>query len=113
MDICPKCNATLNNDEKASGKCFSCGASFETEWSKERDTQATTNFGENTIAKSIKICAITIFVVGTIGSFILASNSDTFVSFIASEACTIVSGLLFLGLSEIIQILEDIKNKMK
>lgn len=25
---CPKCKTLLNNDEKASGKCFNCGASF-------------------------------------------------------------------------------------
>lgn len=26
---CPKCKTLLNNDEKASGKCFNCGASFQ------------------------------------------------------------------------------------
>ncbi len=29
MDICPNCKSKLNIDEKASGRCFSCGATFE------------------------------------------------------------------------------------
>ena len=112
MEKCPNCKRNLNIDEKASGKCFSCGASFETELTTKRDDRRSINDGHNSIAKALKVCGIIAFIFGTIGSIYYASKSTIFV-FIVSEASTVVSGLLFLGLSEIIQLLEDIKNKIK
>lgn len=130
MDICPKCKATLNNDEKASGKCFSCGAFF-AEAATVIDNKRKTDFTEssisdalkmcrvnspenrNSIAKAIKICAIIILVSGTIGALASAAVLEKLLYFIWFEAGIIVSGLIFLGFSEIIQILDDIKNKLK
>ena len=112
MEKCPNCKSALNIDEKASGKCFSCGASFETELTTTRDYRRSINYGRNSIAKTLKLCGIIDIICGTIGSIYLALKSPTYV-FVVSEASTVISGLLFLGLSEIIQLLEDIKNKIK
>ena len=35
METCPNCKSKLNIDEKSSGKCFSCGATFESSLSKD------------------------------------------------------------------------------
>lgn len=67
MNQCPKCKSILNNDEKASGKCFSCGATFES--NLPQNTISEINYNENTIAKMIKVIAIAILILGTIGSF--------------------------------------------
>ena len=48
MNQCPKCKSILNNDEKASGKCFSCGATFES--NLPQNTISEINYNENTIA---------------------------------------------------------------
>lgn len=110
MEKCPNCKAPLNIDEKASGKCFSCGASFETELTTQLNDQHYIAASHNSIAKVLKVCGIIIFILGTIGSIYYISTSSILM-FIVLEASTIVSGLLFLGFSEIIQLLEDIKNK--
>ena len=73
---------------------------------------------KNPIAQVLKICGIIIMVVGTIASFVSANagNYDyefSFSLFIVPEAVSIISGLLFLGFSEIIQLLQDIKEKLK
>ena len=67
MNQCPKCKSILNNDEKASGKCFSCGATFES--NLPQNTIPEINYNENTIAKRIKVIAIAMLILGTIGSF--------------------------------------------
>lgn len=72
----------------------------------------------NTIAKLIKICGISIIIIGTILSFIIAGGNGykyefSFIRFLTPELTSIISGLLFIGFSEIIQLLKDIKNKLK
>ncbi|PWL68936.1 MAG: hypothetical protein DBY27_05750 [Clostridiaceae bacterium] len=117
MNQCPKCKSILNNDEKASGKCFSCGATFES--NLPQNTILETNYNENTIAKIIKVVAIVILVLGTIGSFassfhdVYGKNEFSFASFIIPETVTIISGVIFLGFSEVIKLLQEISNKLK
>ena len=84
MNQCPKCKSILNNDEKASGKCFSCGATFES------------NLPQNTISE-----------------INYGKNEFSFVSFIIPETVTIISGVIFLGFSEVIKLLQEISNKLK
>ena len=111
---CPKCKTLLNNDEKASGKCFNCGASFSSALPEEKKrtqtSDATSN--ENTVG------GILILIIGTIGSIVIAGGDGygyefSFARFILPEIGTIVSGMMFLGFAEIIQFLQDIKNKLK
>lgn len=117
MDICPNCKSKLNIDEKASGKCFSCGTAFEPSLPKD-NTRYDFHLSDNTVAKAIKICGIVIIILGTILSFIVAGGNGrkyefSLLLFITPEAISIISGLVFIGFSEIIQLLEDIKNKLK
>ena len=117
METCPNCKSKLNIDEKSSGKCFSCGATFESSLSKE-NKQLNYSSYDNTVAKLIKICGFAIIILGTILSFIIAGGNGykyefSFMRFLTPELFSIISGLLFIGFSEIIQLLEDIKNKLK
>lgn len=119
MDYCPKCKAKLNIDEKASGKCFACGATFNSSLSENNLTGKSGDLtSKNTIAQALKVCGIIIMVVGTIVSFVVANAGSldyefSFSLFIVPEAASIISGLLFLGFSEIIQLLQDIKEELE
>lgn len=117
---CPKCKTLLNNDEKASGKCFNCGASFSSVLPEDKKgtqtSDATSN--ENTVGGILKAIGILILIIGTIGSIVIAGGDGygyefSFARFILPEIGTIVSGMMFLGFAEIIQLLQDIKNKLK
>lgn len=118
MNQCPKCNSTLNIDEKASGKCFSCGATFESILPQNKAITANI-YTENSIGKAIKIIGIIILIVGTIGSFatsfhnVYGQTAFSFASFIIPETVTVVSGIVFLGFGEIIRLLQEISNKLK
>lgn len=113
---CPKCKTLLNNDEKASGKCFNCGATFSSVLPKTKNNfSASFGNGENTIGGILKAIGFLIIIFGTIGSIYIGGQgyNFSFASFIIPELGTIISGMLFLGFSEIIQLLQDIKDKMK
>lgn len=117
METCPKCKAKLNVDEKSSGKCFSCGTSFESSLPKENN-RINYSSADNTIAKAIKICGVIIILLGTILSIIVSGGGGqkyefSLLQFLMPEAICVISGLILIGFSEIIQLLEDIKNKMK
>lgn len=112
MDKCPKCGNILNNDEKACGKCFSCDATFDSNLSKEKSC-----YSKNTISSIIKYIGIAIIVLGTIYSFVVANDREyryhfNLLLFVVPEFTSIISGILFIGFSEIIQLLDDIKNRL-
>lgn len=116
METCPNCELKLNIDEKSSGRCFSCGTTFESSLSKT-DKQVNYISSDNIVAKLIKFCGIAIIIIGTILSFIIAGGDGykcefSFIRFLTPEILSIISGLLFIGFSEIIQLLEDIKTKL-
>ena len=58
-------------------------------------------------------------ILGTIGSFassfhdVYGKNEFSFASFIIPETVTIISGVIFLGFSEVIKLLQEISNKLK
>lgn len=112
---CPKCKALLNNDEKETGKCFNCGAIFSTVVPEIKNNSLVSGNGKNTIGSILGVIAVLIIIFGTIGSVYIGGQGYefSFVSFILPEIGTIVSGMMFMGLSEIIQLLQDIKNKME
>lgn len=116
MNQCPKCKSILNMDEKASGKCFTCGATFES--NLPQNTNKNIYYNENTIAKILKILSIVILVLGTISSFatsfheVYGRSEFSFISFLIPETVVIISGIVFLGFSEVIRLLQDISNKL-
>lgn len=112
MDICPKCKAKLNMDEKTSGRCFSCGEVFESSLYKESKPYANYSNSYNSVARALRICGIIIIILGTIGSFVIA-NKEGYTYFLVFEIPSIISGLLLIGVAEIIQLLADIKAKLK
>ena len=118
MNQCPKCKSTLNNDERASGKCFTCGATFES--SLPQNTVTPSNaYSENMLGKALKGIGFIILVVGTIGSLatsfhdVYGQSEFSFASFIIPETVTIISGIMFLGFGEIIKLLQEIRDKLK
>ena len=119
MENCPKCNEKLNIDEKTSGRCFSCGATFSSTIPKDKSQQSMSyrnqnvNYYENSTAKIIKFIGIFIIIAGTIGSIILTNDTQSFSVFLIYEFACVVSGVLFVGFSEIIKLLEDIKERLK
>ena len=139
MDYCPKCKAKLSAYEKGTGECVSCGNVFDAslygklnESSNADNADSADNMenmentenvvneddDKNSIAQALKVCGIIIMVVGTIVSFVVANAGSldyefSFSLFIVPEAASIISGLLFLGFSEIIQLLQDIKEKLE
>ena len=117
---CTKCKALLNEDEKASGKCFNCGAAFSSVLPEEKKSTQTSDAisNENAIGGILKAIGILILIIGTIGSIVIAGGDGyryefSFARFILPEIGTSVSGMMFLGFAEIIQLLQDIKNKLK
>ena len=113
---CPKCKTLLNNDEKASGKCFNCGATFSTVLPKTKsNSSASLGNDGNTIGRILKAIGFLIIIFGTVGSIYIGNQryKFSFVSFILPEIGTIVSGMMFIGFAEIIQLLQDIKDKIK
>ena len=115
MDKCPKCGNVLNNDEKACGKCFSCDATFDSNLPKDNQNPY---YSKNTVSSIIKYIGITIIVLGTIYSFVIANDREyryhfNLLLFVVPEFISIISGILFIGFSEVIQLLDDIKNKLK
>lgn len=47
METCPNCKSKLNIDEKSSGKCFSCGASFESSLPNDKKSHFQNNTKNN------------------------------------------------------------------
>lgn len=133
MENCPNCKSLLNVDENASGKCFSCGASFESSLPQDSNRYiydvACDNENSNIIGKMMKIGGILIIIVGTIFSFVMANGNSykqnplfdlviaddefSFTIFLTLEIISVISGLFLMGFAEIIQLLENIKNKLK
>ena len=118
MNQCPKCKSILNNDEKASGKCFTCGATFESTL-PQNTINPNSNYTNNIIGKALKIIGVLVLILGTIGSFVTSfhnvygQSEFSFASFIVPETVSLVSGIVFLGFGEIIQLLQEISNKLK
>ena len=114
MENCPKCNEKLNIDEKSAGRCFSCGTTFSSTLPKDDKNSAPYIFAEttdNTVAKIIKVLGIVIIILGTIGNVVMNHDHFSLSAFLGVELLCIVSGMFFVGLAEIIELLEEIKNK--
>lgn len=82
---------------------------------EKRKAESNKVSGENTIGGILKTIGFLVMVFGTIGSIYLATQGYGFEfgKFILPEIGTIISGMIFLGFSEIIQLLQNINNKLK
>ena len=126
--VCKKCKKELSNEMVKANLCWNCGEiinknlidtdtnynniEVETEYPTEEKIISNNT---NSIAKSIRIFAKIIMIVGSILNILalfIANRYHTFTSFFVFEMMFILSGLLLLGFSEIIQLLQDIKNKL-
>ena len=69
----------------------------------------------NTVAEILKVIGVFILVIGTIASICVGciSKEFSFVLFFVMEIEVFIGGIIFIGFSEIIKLLQDIKDKMK
>lgn len=145
MYICPKCGKIKPNDDFCLNCCVStidCNCSLEKwtqmlydgtldKWEKTKreelgiynNTQqypvSAKQAKQNTLIGSwLKILSLIILIFGTIGSIVIATNTETgfsnkndfsFTAFLIYEFATVVLFSLFLGLSEIIKLLFNIE----
>ena len=108
---CPKCGAYLSKNESLLGNCVSCGATFENKVAEKSSVSNTVTRKNNTVAKCIRGLGIGIIVAGTFIAIGVANGNDSVGLFFVTEIASIISGILLIGMAEIIQLLEDIKNK--
>lgn len=111
--VCPYCKANQNGE--VTGKDIEYVPPFE-KYGKNDSRQQFTSSKDNSnvkngIANMIKVCAYIIIILGGIGGFILMMDNFG-IGLISILACG-TSGLFCLGFAEIIQLLDDIKNKLK
>ncbi len=85
---------------------------------EKNQNESSDTYDDNMIAAILKTIGILIFIFGTVGSIFIAGGNEStfhfsFINFILPEFGIIVAGTIFLVFSEIINLLQDIKNKMK
>lgn len=104
--------SNLNKNKKYTGGHFSAVVTNDFPQSGKGKNIKQKNF----ISKTIKNCGVIILAFGTISSFIIASNRDygssfSFIGFLVTELISIFISFVLIGLSEIIQLLDDIKKQ--
>ena len=115
---CKECCRDITEEEykKYDGYCKNCyinRESIEEEreiYNDSTEEETVYDDGINKIAKTIKIIAITLAVLSIIASLILREKLGI-ILLIASIIVSIISSIFIYALGEIIQLLEDIKNK--
>lgn len=119
MKQCPKCDSELNIDERLSGRCFTCKATFKTEnvGNSVKFDKHDKYIGNNIIEENRKVFLIStmakiIIVMGIIGAIILGYILESFYLFLYVTLGCIFSGIILLGFAEIISLLQDISNKL-
>lgn len=111
---CKKCNNLLSNDEKALGRCSKCGETFKSVF-HEMKNENQANVSERPVGMCLKVLGWIVIIVGTILSMYLAGESIgmEWYAFLTSEISFLVSGVTLIGFSEMIKLMQEIKNKMK
>lgn len=71
METCPNCKSRLNIDEKYSGKCFSCGATFEFSLPNDKKSRF-----ENNTKKNLCKFLIGLFCISAIICLLIYINSN-------------------------------------
>ena len=62
METCPNCKSKLNIDEKSSGKCFSCGTSFESSLPNNNKSHFENNTKNNLCKFLIGLFCVTVII---------------------------------------------------
>lgn len=123
MYKCPKCGAELQEGQEV----CNCGMKITWQKPKEQSAQAmpketpietpmesSTN---NKMAEVLSGVAAFLIIIGVCAGVVLSveasNNRESVAMGIIIIATSIVSGIFILGFSEIIQLLQDIKNKLK
>lgn len=72
-------------------------------------------FRENIIGSILKVIGFLVLILGTVGSVYIGGQGYefSFGAFILPEIAVIFGGMMILGFSEIIQLLQDIKDRME
>jgi len=63
---------------------------------------------ENKVSRVLKVIAIVVFIIGFISGLVIWANATNFIVLIVMWASSFVAGMLFLGLAEIIKLLQEI-----
>ena len=101
---CKNCNSPLYNNEK--GTIFQ--KIYNEEYTQNQTIPQKMNNKTNKVANIIQIVAIITGFIGTFYGFTMIEDSDFAIPIIIAS---IVSAIFVYGFGEIIQLLEDIKNK--
>lgn len=106
---CKKCGRPLDHDDKE--YCKGCYDYDNKElYVQNDDKEDSYTNRSNGLATALKFVAMIEIIVGVIAGIVLFEN-EFFIGMSVLIA-TVVSGLLIAGVGEIIQLLEDIKNKI-
>ena len=106
---CKRCKMECLNEELTNGYCSTCAESFEeTENNKSYSTEYESS---NKIATFIEIISAIFFIIGGFAIIIsIPAKFGIMLGIICFLSCSFVA-ILLRGFAEIIQLLEDIKNK--
>lgn len=119
MKECPKCNSSLNGYERSTGRCSHCGAEFKaeqtTEDSKIELPEVKSDDYSNTFGTICAVIGFLIMVLGTVAAAYinLSDEYDVSLNLIFNEIRFIISGWLFVVISQVIRLLQGINNKLK
>ncbi len=108
------CKQEYPNNELMNGICYDCFENKQNEaitYKMSKIEENTNKFIENSIAKEFKIWAICIAIIGIFFAIIIGITSESFIGGIIAFSSFYVIWLLLRAIAEIIQLLEDIKNK--
>ena len=102
--FCKECcrEISLEESKQYKGYCKNCNGE------KEKNEETTNNNG-NKIAEAIKVTGVILCIIGVIAGISVGSSSVLESSLIIGGS--IISTILMFGFGEIIQLLEDIRNK--
>ncbi len=125
---CQNCKVELGQEMIEANMCWECGEIIDLQklendyveeisepviHSKQEETTYADRSEKNMYASMGKKIGAFILVLGTIGSIILGSygRDFSFGTFLIYEFVVLVAGAFFMMIAEIVQLLEDIKNK--
>lgn len=113
---CKKCGKDYPTNELMNGICYECFIKNQNNNDTLNDFKMSkieekNNFIENSVSKEFKIWAIFIIIVGIVIALLIGVYFENFILGICAFGSFYVVWMLLRAVAEIIQLLEDIKNK--
>lgn len=114
---CQKCKKEYPDEELMNGICFDCFENNQKEQSKLKNYKMSPieekhpYYQQNPIANYFKTWAVLVIIVGIFCSGYIFIHFENIILGIISFSSFAVTGSLLIAVAEIIQLLEDIKNK--